>query len=71
MTKLQSVADTKWAFYEAYESGCYASMLDQFETLMIHYQNRGKVIEKKNNTIAKILRNFKKTHIRKAHWRSE
>jgi len=42
MTKFASVKMTRWAFYEAFDADDKESMADWFETLYIHYQNRGK-----------------------------
>jgi len=45
MAKLASVEMTRWAFYEAHEADDKDSMADWFETLYIHYQNRGRRIK--------------------------
>ena len=52
MAKLMNVKDTRWAFYEAMENGNREAMADYFETLMHHYQDRGKKI---NNLRAIII----------------
>ena len=41
MTKLCSVKDTKWYFYEAMRNGSRETMADWFETMYLHYYNRG------------------------------
>jgi hypothetical protein len=40
--KLATISHTRWAFYDAMESGDKDTMADWFETLYAHYQNRGK-----------------------------
>ena len=43
--RFASVSHTRWAFYESLEADS-DSAADWFETLYIHYQNRGKKIKK-------------------------
>ena len=45
MTRLMSVKDTRWAFYEAMENGGREAMADYFETLYHHYQRRGQLLK--------------------------
>lgn len=45
MAKLISVGQVRWAFYESIETDNKEAMADYFETLFIHYQNRGKRIK--------------------------
>jgi len=40
--KIISVNDTIWNFYECMENGTKESMADYFETLLYHYNKRGK-----------------------------
>ena len=40
--RLASVSYTRWAFYEAMDNAELETMSDWFETLFIHYKNRGK-----------------------------
>jgi len=51
MVKFANVSQTRWAFYEAMESKDVEAMADWFETLYIHYQNRGKRIKKLRGNI--------------------
>ena len=46
MTRLMSVRDCDWAFYEAMENGGRESMADYYETLKHHYKARGKLLKK-------------------------
>jgi len=46
MVKMQSVTNTRWAFYEKLASGEIENLEDEFETLYYHYQQRGKTISK-------------------------
>jgi len=43
--KLANIRQTRWAFYEALDADDKDSMADWFETLFIHYQDRGKKIK--------------------------
>lgn len=45
--RLATVEHTRWAFYDAKEAGDLDNMADWFETLYIHYKNRGKQIKNK------------------------
>ncbi len=47
MVKIINVKDTRWGFYDAMKNGSRESMADYFETLYIHYQNRGKKLRTK------------------------
>jgi hypothetical protein len=42
MTRLLSVRDTIWGFYECMEADDWENASAYFETLLIHYKNRGK-----------------------------
>lgn len=42
MSRIASVAHTRWAFYEAYEAKDLENMASWFETLYHHYQKRGR-----------------------------
>ncbi len=44
-TRFASITETRWAFYEAKDADDLDSMADWFETLYMHYQNRGKRIK--------------------------
>jgi hypothetical protein len=49
--RLASVSFARWAFYDAKDADDKDSMADWFETLYLHYQNRGKKNGKKENKI--------------------
>jgi hypothetical protein len=44
--RLEAVSRLRWAFYEAMYADDKETMADWFETLYIHYQNRGKQLKR-------------------------
>jgi len=54
MTRLLSVAETKWHFYECAEAGDIENMCSYFETMYFHYKSRNKRKKRKRVYIAKI-----------------
>lgn len=65
MTRLMSVKDTDWAFYEAMESESVESMADYYETLKHHYKRRGVLLKEKDIKYWSLMRKWREDIERK------
>jgi len=53
--KLATVSHTIWAFYEAFSVDDKDTMADWFETLLQHYQDRGRKLKEYHKTSKNLI----------------